>query len=154
MALGLTWTLAILALAGPVVNSVGEPRRLSDSALVIVLDVSRNMLSDDLAPNRLQRAKHKIRTVMQDYPDTQLALVAFAGSAHRVTPLSQDRETMSRLLTALEPDIMPADGQNLDLALTLARQMLADRPQSSSQVLLLTSGLDSAERDALARHAK
>ncbi|MEJ6656646.1 MAG: VWA domain-containing protein, partial [Pseudomonas sp.] len=154
IALGLTWTLAILALAGPMMNSVGEPQRLSDNALVIVLDVSRNMLSDDLAPNRLQRAKHKIRTVMQDYPDTQLALIAFAGSAHRVTPLSQDRATMSSLLTALEPDIMPADGQNLDMALTLARQMLADQPQSSSQVLLLTSGLDSAERDALASHAK
>ncbi|WP_193075333.1 VWA domain-containing protein [Pseudomonas sp. FME51] len=154
IALGLTWTLAILALAGPVVNSVGEPRRLSDNALVIVLDVSRNMLSDDLAPNRLQRAKHKIRTVMQDYPDTQLALVAFAGSAHRVTPLSQDRDTMNSLLAALEPDIMPADGQNVDLGLTLARQMLAEQPQSRSQVLLLTSGLDTAERDALARHAR
>ncbi|SDS09011.1 Ca-activated chloride channel family protein [Halopseudomonas litoralis] len=153
-ALGLTWTLAVLALAGPVVNSVGEPRRLSESALVIVLDVSRNMLSDDLAPNRLQRAKHKIRTVMQDYPDTQLALIAFAGSAHRVTPLSQDRNTMSSLLAALEPDIMPADGQNVEQALSLAGQMLADQPQRSSQVLLLTSGLDTTERDALARQAQ
>lgn len=154
IALGLTWTLAVLALAGPVVNSAGEPRRLSEGALIIVLDVSRNMLSDDLAPNRLQRARQKIRTVMQDYPDTQLALIAFAGSAHRVTPLSRDRNTLRNLLTALEPDIMPADGQNVEQALNLARQMLSDQPRSRSQVLLLTSGLDTTERDALARQAQ
>ena len=152
--LGLIWTLAILALAGPVMDSTNPPRRLPDTAVVMVLDVSRNMLSDDLAPDRLQRAKHKIRTLMQDYPDSQLALVAFAGSAHRVTPLSRDRNTLRSLLTALEPDIMPVDGQNLDQALVLARQMLAGQPQSTSRVLLLTSGLDSAEREVLAGHAQ
>ena len=152
--LGLIWTLAILALASPVMDSSNQPQRLPDAAVVVVLDVSRNMLSDDLAPDRLQRAKHKIRTLMQDYPDSQLALVAFAGSAHRVTPLSRDRNTLRSLLTALEPDIMPVDGQNLDQALILARQMLAGQPQSTSQILLLTSGLDSAEREVLASHAQ
>ncbi|SES11322.1 VWA domain-containing protein [Halopseudomonas bauzanensis] len=152
--LGLTWTLAILALAGPVMDSTNQPRRLPDSAVVMVLDVSRNMLSDDLAPDRLQRAKHKIRTLMQDYPDSQLGLVAFAGSAHRVSPLSRDRNTLRSLLTALDPEIMPIDGQNLDQAMVLARQMLSGHPQSTSQILLLTSGLDSPEREVLASHAR
>src|SRR5690606_33107719 len=152
--LGLTWTLAILALAGPVMDSTNQPRRLPDSAVVMVLDVSRNMLSDDLAPDRLQRAKHKIRSLMQDYPDSQLGLVAFAGSAHRVSPLSRDRNTLRSLLTALDPEIMPIDGQNLDQAMVLARQMLSGHPQSTSQILLLTSGLDSPEREVLASHAR
>ena len=152
--LGLVWTLAILALAGPLVHSNAQPHRLSDNAVVIVLEVSRNMLSDDLAPNRLQRSKHKIRALMQDYPDSQLALVAYAGSAHRVSPLSRDRNTLRSLLTALEPEIMPVDGQNLDQALSLARQMLDGQPQSTSRILLVTSGLDSEQRKILDGHAR
>lgn len=152
--LGLVWTLAVLALAGPLLHGSAQPHRLSDSAVVIVLEVSRNMLSDDLAPNRLQRSKHKIRTLMQDYPDSQLALVAFAGSAHRVSPLSRDRNTLRSLLTALEPDIMPVDGQNLDQAMTLARQMLDGQPQSASRILLVTSGLDGEQRKILDGHAR
>lgn len=152
--LGLVWTLAILALAGPLIHSSAQPHRLSDSAVVVVLEVSRNMLSDDLAPNRLQRSKHKIRALMQDYPDSQLALVAFAGSAHRVSPLSRDRNTLRSLLTALEPEIMPVDGQNLDQAMTLARQMLDGQPQSASRILLVTSGLDGEQRKVLDGHAR
>ncbi len=153
-ALGLTWALALLALAGPQLETTSEPRRLQDSSLVIVLDVSRNMLSNDLSPSRLQRARYKIRDVLQEHADSEVALVAFAGSAHRVAPLSSDHDTLASLLAALEPNIMPAEGQDIGQALLLARQMLEQRPRSSSQILLVTSGLDSAGRAALAEHAQ
>ena len=154
IALGVTWVLALLALAGPVLEASGESRRLQDGALVIVLDVSRNMLSNDLPPNRLQRARYKIRNVIQEHGDSEMALVAFAGSAHRVAPLSSDHGTLTSLLAALEPDIMPAEGQDVGQALALARQMIEQRPRSSSQILLVTSGLDSDGRAALAEHAQ
>ncbi|GGI96668.1 VWA domain-containing protein [Halopseudomonas pertucinogena] len=153
IALGTTWLLVILALAGPARESTSEPLRVEDRSLVIVLDLSRHMLSNDLPPDRLERARLKIRSLMQDYPGSQLSLIVYAGSAHRVTPLSTDHATLTNLLGALEPGIMPVDGQALDDALRLARQPLQQLPRASSQILLITSGLDRTGQQALAEHA-
>ena len=152
-ALGLTLLLAILALAGPAQHSSTSVQRADDRALVIVLDLSRHMLSNDLSPDRLERARLKIRSLIQEYADSQLSLIVYAGSAHRVTPLSTDHATLTNLLGALHPAIMPAEGQALDSALSMARQAIAQRPRSGSQILLLTSGLDSDSQQHLAEHA-
>lgn len=152
-ALGITWTLIILALAGPALQTTSELQRVDDNALVVVLDLSRNMLSRDLPPDRLEQARFKIRTLIQDYPESQLSLIVYAGSAHRVTPLSSDHATLTNLLSALEPGIMPVDGQAVGSALLLARQAIRQYPRDTSQILLLTSGLDADGQQQLAEHA-
>ena len=152
-ALGITLLLACLALAGPAQHSSVQSQRVDDRALVIVLDLSRHMLSNDLSPNRLARARLKIRSLIQEHADSQLSLIVYAGSAHRVTPLSTDHATLTNLLSALHPAIMPIDGQALDNALAMARQAIAQRPRNTSQILLLTSGLDKDNQQQLAAHA-
>ena len=152
-ALGITWALAILALAGPALQTTSELQRVDDNALVIVLDLSRNMLSNDIPPDRLEQARFKIRTLMQDYADSQLSLIVYAGSAHRVTPLSRDNATLTNLLSTLDPGIMPVDGQAVGSALTLARQAIQQYPRDTSHILLLTSGLDADGQQQLAEHA-
>lgn len=153
IALGLSWLLTLAALAGPSVEGPATPR-ITDRTIVIVMDVSSHMLADDLAPDRLTRAKHKIRTLMQQQRNAQFGLIAFAGSAHRVMPPSRDRTTMTSLLAALEPGIMPVDGQDLNQALLLAGEMINTLPRSSTQVLLITSGLNDAQQTSLAHHAR
>ena len=154
IALGITWVLVVLALSGPAKHSATEPQRVDDSALVVILDLSRSMLSNDLPPNRLERARLKIRALLQDYADSQISLIVYAGSAHRVTPLSDDHSTLINLLNALTPDIMPSQGQAaIDSALTLAQQTIQQRPTHSSQILLLTSGLAPDDQQTLATHA-
>ncbi|MFA5677638.1 MAG: VWA domain-containing protein [Pseudomonas sp.] len=153
LALGSTWLLLIVALAGPALETSAETRRVDDNALVIVLDLSRNMMSNDLTPDRLERARFKIRTLIHDYADSQLSLIVYAGSAHRVTPLSTDHATLTNLLNALDPSIMPVDGQAVGPALTLARQAIEQRPRRSSHILLLTSGLDDEGQQQLAEQA-
>lgn len=153
VALGITLLLACLALAGPAQHSKVPSQRVDDRALVIILDLSRHMLSNDLSPNRLERARLKIRGLIQEHADSQLSLIVYAGSAHRVTPLSTDHATLTNLLGALHPAIMPVDGQALDNALSMAREAIAQRPRSSSHILLLTSGLDSDNQQHLAAHA-
>lgn len=152
--LGSAWLVGIIALAGPVVQTPLPTAQTNQSALVIVWEVSRNMLATDLQPNRLERARLKIRDLMQMHADSQLALIAYAGTAHPVTPLSRDRDTLTNLLAALEPGVMPAEGQNLDAGLQLAKQMIADLPPDSSRVLLITSGVEGAQLEALRRHAE
>lgn len=152
-ALAITWTLATLALAGPAVQTSTELQRVDDNALVIVVDLSHQMLANDLSPNRLEQARFKIRSLIQDYADTQFSLIVYAGSAHRVTPLSTDHATLTNLLSALDPGIMPIDGQAVGSALTLARQAIQQRPRNTSHILLLTSGLDEDGQQQLTEHA-
>lgn len=151
--LGGAWLVGIVALAGPVRESPIPATQSSQDAVVVVWEVSRNMLANDLQPNRLERGRLKIRDLMQMRADSQLALIAFAGTAHAVTPLSRDMATLTNLLNALEPAVMPEDGQNLDAALTLATQMIADLPPATSRVLLITSGAQGQQLEALRSHA-
>jgi len=147
------WTLALLILAGPAWEADNTQRREDSGSLIIVLQVSRSMLSNDLPPTRLEQAKRKIRDLLRTYPDRRVALIAYAGSAHLVAPLTRDHETLSNLLDALHPDIMPIRGQQLDQALQLAADMRASRGDSRTQVLLLTSGIEDAD-NALASSAR
>lgn len=146
------WLAAILALAGPSREVTAPATSASQPTVLIVLDVSHNMLSDDLQPTRLIRAKRKVRDILALPDDYQVGLIAYAGSAHRVTPLSNDPATLISLLQALEPAIMPSSGRDLDQALTLARDSISELPRSI-RVLVLTSGADETELAALEQHA-
>jgi Ca-activated chloride channel family protein len=147
--LGMAWSVAVITLSGPVWESVSPAMRQNQSALIVVLDVSHNMLANDLAPSRLERARLKIRDLLQMRSDGQVALIAFAGSAHRVTPLSTDHATLTDLLNGLSPDIMPVSGSDLGAALALAEKMAAPLPPNSTQILLITGSIDSAQFDKL-----
>lgn len=144
--LGLCWSLALLALAGPAWESDDGIERSDQAALIVVLQVSRSMLSTDLPPNRLEQARRKVQDIMHAFPERRIALIAYAGSAHLVAPLTRDHSTLLNLLGALHPDIMPVRGQQADQALSLAHQLLRDLPPDSAQVLLLTNGLDESEQ--------
>ncbi len=117
------------------------------------MDVTPSVLAADISPSRLQRARHKVHDVMRLAADHQLGLVAYAGSAHRVTPLSHDRATLINLLGALEPGIMPVEGNSLGAALELARKMIDEQPPASSQILLMISSSEPEQLEALERHA-
>ncbi|MEH6565354.1 MAG: VWA domain-containing protein [Halopseudomonas sp.] len=144
--LALCWILALLTLAGPAWESSDRVERSDQAALVVVLQVSRSMLSTDLAPNRLEQGRRKIEDIMRAFPERRIGLIAYAGSAHLVAPLTRDHDTLKNLLGVLHPDIMPARGQQADQALILAYQLLRDLPPDSAQVLLLTNGLDDTEQ--------
>lgn len=144
--LALCWTLALFALAGPAWESDEGVERSDQAALVLVLQVSRSMLSTDLTPNRLEQARHKVEDILRAFPERRIGLIAYAGSAHLVAPLTRDHATLKNLLGVLHPDIMPARGQQADQALVLAAQLLSSLPPDSAQVLLLTNGLSEAEQ--------
>lgn len=152
--LGCGWALAAVVLAGPSIEAQQPSATQNYAALFVVLDVSTNMLAGDLSPNRLERAKRKIHDVLALPDGRQMALVAYAGSAHRVTPLSDDDATIRNLLDALTPSIMPATGQNVGAALALAREQSEHLPRRSTQILLITSGVEGPDLEALEAHAR
>lgn len=151
--LAIGWSVALLALSGPVWEGESPVVRQNTSALVIVLDLSHNMLANDLSPNRLERARLKIRDLLQMRSDSQVALIAYAGSAHRVTPLTTDQSTLINLLNGLSPAIMPASGSDPGSALQLAETIIAPLPRDGTQILLITGSVEGEQLQGVAEAA-
>lgn len=132
--------LSIVALAGPAWERVPTPVFRNDSALVIVLDLSRSMDAADITPSRLVMARYKIADILKQRKDGQTALIVYAGDAFTVTPLTNDTDTIDNQLAALTTSIMPVDGDNLSVALEKAKQLFAQAGLQKGQILLLTDG--------------
>jgi len=136
------WLLAVLALANPVWERAPGPVYETQSARVVVLDLSLSMLTRDLAPDRLTRMRFKVEDILRLTDEGQVGLVVFAVDAFTVTPLTRDAATLRSQLRALEPDIMPVQGSRADLGLRQAGQLLHQSGVKEGQVLLLADGVE------------
>jgi len=145
--------LALLAVAGPTWSRVPNPLLAQTAPLTIVLKVSESMERHDIAPSRLARAKHKIVDLLQTRAGARTALIAYAGTAHRVTPLSEDPEILRVFLEDLSPRVMPRAGTNATGALALANAALAGEPTPGA-ILFVVDDINSADLPALAAHAQ
>ncbi|BCH20583.1 membrane protein [Mesorhizobium sp. L-8-10] len=146
VALGLL--LTALGAAGPTWSRVPDPFVAQTVPLVVALKVTSSMTADDLAPTRLERAKQKIRDLLKLRAGGRTALVAYAGSAHSVVPMTDDPGVVEPYLQGLSPEIMPEDGADAGAALALARDILA-REDVPGGILFVTDAVDTADVDAL-----
>ncbi len=109
---GLALAIASIALAGPSWQRLPQPIDQKTDALVVVLDLSLSMYARDVAPSRLVRARHAVTDILRARTEGFTGLVAYAGDAHAVAPLTDDVRTIENLLAALAPDMMPVLGSN------------------------------------------
>ena len=139
---GLALAIASLALAGPTWQRLPQPIDQKTDALVIVLDLSLSMYARDVAPSRLIQARHAVTDVLRARDEGFTGLVAYAGDAHTVAPLTDDVRTIENLLAALTPDMMPVLGSNPGPALDLARTLMRNAGMPQGRILLVTDGVD------------
>lgn len=149
--LGLGWLLAVLALAGPTWSKQPQPVFHRLDGRVIVLDLSPSMLAEDLKPSRLSRARFKIADILRRSEEGQTGLVAFAGDAFVVSPLTQDADTITALLPALDPAIMPVPGSRTELGLRKAADLLKQAGFTQGAILLVADGSSGQRALAAAR---
>lgn len=143
--------IMIIALSGPTWRKLPTPVYSNQDALVILLDLSPSMMATDLSPNRLTRARLKILDILRERQDGLTALVAYAGEAHVVTPLTEDTATIANLVPALSPAIMPVPGSNIEMAVTTGIRLLKDGAAGRGQLLAVTDGIDPMAADTVAR---
>ena len=138
----LTLSLGAVGLAGPAWERLPQPIEQKRDALVILFDLSLSMFAQDVAPSRLVRARQKIADVLRRREEGFTALVAYAGDAHAVVPLTDDTRTIENLLGALRPDMMPVLGSDLGSALEVARTLLDNGGMQQGRILVVTDGVD------------
>ena len=147
LVLSVATILAIIALAGPSWERLPTPVFLNDAAVVLTLDLSRSMNATDIKPSRLIRARYKVADILQQRKDGLTALVAYAGDAFTVTPLTNDTDTIANQLNALTTDIMPSQGSNAQAALKQAVELLQQAGQTQGAILLISDGIDARSLD-------
>ena len=143
--------VAVVAMAGPSWQKDEQPLWQSKAPLVIAVDLSSSILARDLPPSRLPQARAKIATLLRERAGGQIALVAYAGDAYTVAPLTEDAANIALFLDALGPDVMPEDGQRADRAIAWSRNLLQQAGFAAGDILLLT---DHADAEAVAAAAK
>lgn len=145
--LALTWLIATLALAGPAVNKQSLPVFAAEQGRVLVMDMSVSMFATDLAPNRLTQAKFRATDLLRNLKEGETGLVAFAGDAFTISPLTRDTGTLLNLLPTLSPEIMPVRGSNLAAGLTQAKTLLVQGGHIRGDIILMTDGITAAQFD-------
>ncbi|OZY44258.1 tetratricopeptide repeat protein [Pseudomonas lundensis] len=147
--LGLGWLLAALALMGPSWQRVEQATQKPADPLVVMLELTPEMLATDSSPTRLEQARRKVYDLLQNRSDAQTAVIVYAGSAHTLVPLSDDLATSRNLLEALKPSIMPQPGHRADLAVGKALQLLDQGALGQGRLLLIGSSLSAQEREGI-----
>lgn len=135
-------TLLLLALAGPVWEKVPQPLLQKSQARVLVLDLSFSMLATDIKPTRLDRARFKLEDLLKRFVEGDTALIAYAGEAFVISPLTHDPATIAALLPGLHPNIMPVPGSRAEQAFSLAGNLLSRSKSGSGHIIWITDGIE------------
>jgi Ca-activated chloride channel homolog len=137
------------ALAGPLLGYHWEKISRRGSEVVFAIDTSRSMLTPDVKPNRMTRAKLAIDDMATQLDGDGIGIVAFAGSAFLVCPLTIDYGAFHQSLDAIDVHTIPRGGTNIPSAILAARAALSRRPGKDRILILITDG-ENLEGDALA----
>ena len=137
-------TLAGVALARPQFGTRVETVRSVGQDIVVAVDLSQSMLAEDVAPNRLERARLAILRLMSQLDGDRIGLVAFAGDAFVQSPLTVDYSAAALFLGAMEPDIMPVQGTDLGAALGVSLDALKEA-REARVLIVVTDGEDHEE---------
>jgi len=148
-ALLLIWALAALGAAGPSFKKIPQPVHQKQDALVLVLDLSYSMMAADLAPSRNDRARQKLLDLLSQRKEGQTGLIAYAGDAHIVTPLTDDNPTIANLLPALNPGMMPLAGSEPAAALSQAVELMYSAGVQRGRIMLVTDGITEQDREEI-----
>lgn len=136
--------LLVAALCRPQWGQVTQQEKHVGMDILIALDVSRSMLADDLSPNRLVVAKRAISELLPRLEGDRIGLIAFAGSAFLVCPLTSDYDSFSRVLAEVAPETLPLGGTALSGALAEASRAFYGTGERGRFLIVVSDGEDHA----------
>jgi len=138
----LGFVFAVFALARPQLGTKLEKVSREGVDLIVAIDVSQSMLAEDVAPNRMAKARHELKSLIERLQGDRIGIIAFAGDAFLVCPLTCDYGAALMILDAVEVGIIPEQGTVITKAIDLARKGFVEKSERQHVVLLLTDGED------------
>jgi len=136
--------LALLSLgigiANPQVGTRTEKVKRQGIDIVIALDLSQSMLAEDLQPNRLERAKLMVLSLLKRLGSDRVAFIVFAGNAYLQMPLTVDHSAFKMYLNTIDTRIIPVQGTNFSEAIELAEESFESGTTKHKALIIISDG--------------
>ena len=135
----------IIALVNPKIGTKTETVKREGIDVVFAVDVSKSMLCEDVAPNRLEKSKQIVSQIINQLAGDRIGIVAYAGSAFPVLPITTDYSVAKMFLQSMNTTIVSSQGTSLDEAIKLSATYFNDDKKTSKLLILISDGEDHSE---------
>ncbi len=144
----------VIALVNPKFGTKLETVKREGVDVVFAVDVSKSMLAEDIAPNRLEKSKQLVSQIINNLGSDRVGIVAYAGSAFPQLPITTDYSAARMFLQALNTDMVSSQGTAINEAIELAQTYFNDAAQTNRVVVLVSDGEDhEGDMDDVVREA-
>ena len=148
--LSLGISFLILGLVNPKIGTQLETVKREGVDIVFAIDVSKSMLAEDIAPNRLEKSKRLVSAIINQLASDRIGIIAYAAQAIPQLPITTDYGAAKMFLQALNTNMLSSQGTALDAALDLSGTYFDDEDQTNRVVFLISDGEDHSEEGASA----
>lgn len=135
----------ILGLVNPKIGTKMETVKREGIDIVFAMDVSKSMLSEDVAPSRLEKSKQIVSQIINQLGNDRIGIVAYAASAFPVLPITSDYSVAKMFLQSMNTDIVSSQGTSLDSAIKLSATYFDEKSKTSKLLILISDGEDHSE---------
>ena len=137
--------LLVLALMNPKIGTQLETVKREGVDIVFAIDVSKSMLAEDIAPNRLEKSKRLVSAILNQLASDRIGIIAYAAQAIPQLPITTDYSAGKMFLQALNTEMLSSQGTALDSAIDLSGTFFDDEDQTNRVIFLISDGEDHSE---------
>ncbi|MCL6267375.1 VWA domain-containing protein [Flagellimonas myxillae] len=145
--LGLTFL--ILGLVNPKIGTKLETVKREGVDIVFAVDVSKSMLAEDIAPNRLEKSKRLVSEIINQLASDRIGIIAYAGQAYPQLPITTDYGAAKMFLQSMNTNMLSSQGTAINAAIDLASTYYNDEEQTNRVLFIVSDGEDHSERSTI-----
>ena len=138
----LAFICLIIALVNPKIGTKLETIKREGVDIVFAIDVSKSMLAEDIAPNRLEKSKQLVTQIINNLASDRIGIIAYAGKAFPQLPITTDYASAKMFLQSMNTDMLSSQGTAIDEAIQLARTYYDDEEQTNRVLIIISDGED------------
>ena len=146
VALGLS--LLVIALVNPKMGTQLKTVKRQGVDIVFAIDVSKSMLAEDIAPNRLEKSKQIVSKIIEELGSDRVGIIIYAGNAYPLLPITTDHGSARMFLQNAHPDMVSSQGTAINDALKLAKTFFDDDTQTNRFLFIISDGEDHEENSS------
>ena len=135
----------VVALVNPKMGTKMKTIKREGVDIVFALDVSKSMLAEDIAPNRLDKSKQIISKIIDKLGSDRVGIIIYAGNAYPLLPITTDQAAAKMFLQNADPDVVSSQGTAINEALKLAKTFYDDDEQTNRYLFIVSDGEDHEE---------
>jgi len=138
----LVFACLAIALVNPKIGTKLETVRTQGVDIVFAIDVSKSMLAEDVAPNRLEKAKQLVTQIINNLVSDRIGIIAYAGKAFPQLPITTDYAAAKMFLQSMNTDMLSSQGTAINEAIKLAETYFDDEEQTNRILIIISDGED------------